>query len=74
MIIKGQLGSFSVHISEGFLGYFVDLEMMFVMYQKATAWEFILRRNKHVGNFIFIFLGSLHAQTNANVSIKVLFC
>ena len=35
--IKGQIGSFSVHISEGFLGCFANLEMMFVMYKKSTS-------------------------------------
>ena len=74
MRIKGQLVSFSVHISEGVRGYVADLEMMFVMYKKATSWKFILRRTKNVSNFIFVFLVSLHAQANANVSIKVLFC
>ena len=70
MRIKGQLVSFSVHISEGVLGYVADLEMIFVMYKKATSWKFILRRTKNVGNFILVFLVYLHAQINANVSIK----
>ena len=33
--IKDQLGSLYVNISEGVLGCFADLKMMFVMYQKA---------------------------------------
>ena len=43
---------------------------MFVMYKKATSWKFILRRTKNVGNFILVFLVSLNAQINENVSIK----
>ena len=35
--IKDQHGSFSVHIGKGVFGCFADLEMMFVMYQKATS-------------------------------------
>jgi hypothetical protein len=37
--IKDQHGSFSVHIGKGVFGCFTDLEMMFVMYQKATSWK-----------------------------------
>jgi hypothetical protein len=37
--IKDQHGSFSVHIGKGVFGCFADLEMMFVMYQKATSWK-----------------------------------
>jgi hypothetical protein len=39
VIIKDQHGSFSVHIGKGVFGCFADLEMMFVMYQKATSWK-----------------------------------
>ena len=61
-------------ISDGVLGCFAVLEMIFVMYQKDTYWKCIIRGTKQVGKVIFTFLGSLNAQTNTNVSIKGFYC
>jgi hypothetical protein len=59
--IKDQHGSFSVHIGKGVFGCFADLEMMFVMYQKANSWKLILRYTIQIFNRKLVIFFSLHA-------------